>query len=132
MHRDGAARRGKIFLPHGEIDTPQFMPVGTAASVKAIAPDDLYKMDAQVVLGNTYHLLLRPGPEVIAQMGGLAERHSRWDPGGEQEDVLGSDHVLHPDERRRRLRAVLGAQRHHLRHGERDSGNHRGRKCRLQ
>jgi len=77
-HRDGAARRGKIFLPHGEIDTPQFMPVGTAASVKAIAPDDLYKMDAQVVLGNTYHLLLRPGPEVIAQMGGL-HRFMSWD-----------------------------------------------------
>ena len=62
-HTDGAARRGKLVLPHGEVDTPQFMPVGTVASVKAIAPDDLYKMGAQIILGNTYHLLLRPGPE---------------------------------------------------------------------
>jgi queuine tRNA-ribosyltransferase len=70
-HRDGAARRGKLVLPHGEVDTPQFMPVGTVASVKAIAPDDLNAMGAQIILGNTYHLLLRPGPELVAEMGGL-------------------------------------------------------------
>src|SRR5205085_10014694 len=63
--------RGKLVLPHGEVDTPQFMPVGTVASVKAIAPDDLYKMGAQIILGNTYHLLLRPGPALIAELGGL-------------------------------------------------------------
>jgi len=70
-HRDGAARRGKLHLPHGTIDTPQFMPVGTVASVKAIAPDDLQRIGAQIILGNTYHLLLRPGPDLIAEMGGL-------------------------------------------------------------
>jgi queuine tRNA-ribosyltransferase len=77
-HRDGAARRGKLVLPHGEVDTPQFMPVGTAGSVKAIAPDDLRKMGAQIVLANTYHLLLRPGPELVAEMGGL-HRFMSWD-----------------------------------------------------
>jgi queuine tRNA-ribosyltransferase len=76
-HSDGAARRGKLLLPHGEVDTPQFMPVGTVASVKAIAPDDLSRMGAQIVLGNTYHLLLRPGPEVVATMGGL-HRFMSW------------------------------------------------------
>jgi queuine tRNA-ribosyltransferase len=77
-HTDGAARRGKLVLPHGEVDTPQFMPVGTVASVKAIAPDDLQRMGAQIVLGNTYHLLLRPGPELVAEMGGL-HRFMSWD-----------------------------------------------------
>jgi queuine tRNA-ribosyltransferase len=77
-HTDGAARRGKLVLPHGEVDTPQFMPVGTVASVKAIAPDDLHAMGAQIILGNTYHLLLRPGPELIAELGGL-HRFMSWD-----------------------------------------------------
>ena len=76
-HQDGAARRGKLALPHGEIDTPQFMPVGTVASVKAIAPDDLDAMGAQIILGNTYHLLLRPGPALIAELGGL-HRFMSW------------------------------------------------------
>src|SRR5437764_1736523 len=76
-HRDGAARRGVLTLPHGRVDTPQFMPVGTVGSVRAIAPDDLLRIDAQFVLGNTYHLLLRPGPELIAQMGGL-HRFMSW------------------------------------------------------
>ena len=77
-HRDGQARRGKLRLPHGEVDTPQFMPVGTVASVKAIAPDDLHAMGAQIILGNTYHLLLRPGPDLVAEMGGL-HRFMSWD-----------------------------------------------------
>jgi queuine tRNA-ribosyltransferase len=76
-HTDGAARRGKLSLPHGEVDTPQFMPVGTAGSVKAIAPDDLERMGAQILLGNTYHLMLRPGPELVAEMGGL-HRFMSW------------------------------------------------------
>jgi len=67
-HTDGTARRGKLLLPHGEVDTPQFMPVGTAASVKAIAPDDLHRIGAQIVLANTYHLLLRPGPALVAEI----------------------------------------------------------------
>jgi queuine tRNA-ribosyltransferase len=76
-HTDGAARRGKLALPHGEVDTPQFMPVGTAGSVKALAPDDLTRVGAQILLGNTYHLLLRPGPDVVAEMGGL-HRFMSW------------------------------------------------------
>ena len=77
-HTEGAARRGKLLLPPGEVDTPQFIPVGTVASVKAIAPDDLRRVGAQIILGNTYHLLLRPGPEVVAQMGGL-HRFMSWE-----------------------------------------------------
>jgi queuine tRNA-ribosyltransferase len=76
-HRDGQARRGKIQLGHGFIDTPQFMPVGTAASVKALAPDDLNAIGAQIILGNTYHLMLRPGPELIEGLGGL-HRFMSW------------------------------------------------------
>ena len=77
-HTDGAARRGRLELPHGVVDTPHFMPVGTVASVKGIAPDDLHAMGAQIILGNTYHLMLRPGPEVVAEMGGLGSFMS-WD-----------------------------------------------------
>src|SRR3982751_4061798 len=77
-HRDGEARRGKLVLAHGTVDTPQFMPVGTAGSVKAIAPDDLTRIGAQIVLANTYHLLLRPGPELVAELGGL-HRFMSWD-----------------------------------------------------
>jgi len=75
--RDGAARRGRLTLAHGTVDTPQFMPVGTTASVKAIAPDDLAAIGAQIILGNTYHLLLRPGPDLVAEMGGL-HRFMSW------------------------------------------------------
>ncbi|HZR10396.1 MAG TPA: tRNA guanosine(34) transglycosylase Tgt [Myxococcales bacterium] len=77
-HTDGAARRGKLTLPHGDVETPQFMPVGTVASVKAIAPDDLRAAGTQIVLANTYHLLLRPGPALVAEMGGL-HRFMSWD-----------------------------------------------------
>ncbi len=66
-----AARAGTLTTPHGVIQTPMFMPVGTQASVKALAPDDLTALGAQIILGNTYHLLLRPGPELIADFGGL-------------------------------------------------------------
>ncbi len=75
---DGAARRGKLTLAHGAIDTPAFMPVGTYGSVKAMAPDELKALGAQVVLGNTFHLWLRPGLEVIAAHGGL-HRFMGWD-----------------------------------------------------
>jgi queuine tRNA-ribosyltransferase len=77
-HRDGAARRGRLTLAHGVVDTPQFMPVGTVASVKAIAPDDLREVGAQIILGNTYHLLLRPGPDLVREMGGL-HKFMSWD-----------------------------------------------------
>ena len=68
---DGAARRGRIMLSRGAIDTPAFMPVGTYGSVKAMTPRDLREVGAQVILGNTFHLWLRPGLDVIREFGGL-------------------------------------------------------------
>ena len=68
---DGAARRGEIVTPHGRIQTPAFMPVGTQATIKGLAPEDVRAAGAQIVLGNTYHLMLRPGAERIAALGGL-------------------------------------------------------------
>lgn len=72
LHReDGAARVGEITMPRGSIRTPAFMPVGTAATVKAMFPEDVRAAGADVVLGNTYHLMLRPGAEEVAALGGL-------------------------------------------------------------
>jgi queuine tRNA-ribosyltransferase len=68
---DGAARRGRIHLTHGVVETPAFMPVGTAATVKGLDPEELRAARTQIVLANTYHLWLRPGSEVIAEAGGL-------------------------------------------------------------
>lgn len=68
---DGAARRGLIETPRGEIHTPAFMPVGTAATVKAMYPEQVRETGADVLLGNTYHLMLRPGAELVAELGGL-------------------------------------------------------------
>jgi queuine tRNA-ribosyltransferase len=68
---DGAARRGEIVTPHGRVQTPAFMPVGTQATVKGLAPEDVAATGAEIVLGNTYHLMLRPGAERIAALGGL-------------------------------------------------------------
>ena len=68
---DGAARRGRVITAHGVIETPAFMPVGTAATVKAMFPETVAATGAQIVLGNTYHLMLRPGAERIAKLGGV-------------------------------------------------------------
>src|SRR5471032_163668 len=68
---DGAARRGEFVTPHGKVQTPAFMPVGTQATVKGLAPEDVRATGAEIVLGNTYHLMLRPGAERIAALGGL-------------------------------------------------------------
>jgi queuine tRNA-ribosyltransferase len=68
---DGAARRARLTLAHGVVETPVFMPVGTYGTVKAMAPDELEGLGASIVLGNTFHLWLRPGPEVIAAHAGL-------------------------------------------------------------
>jgi len=76
--RDGQARRGVLELAHGRVDTPAFMPVGTYGSVKAVSPEELAALGAQIVLGNTFHLWLRPGLEVIAKHGGL-HRFMAWD-----------------------------------------------------
>jgi len=68
---DGAARRGEVVTPHGCVQTPAFMPVGTQATVKGLAPEAVAATGAEIVLGNTYHLMLRPGAERIAALGGL-------------------------------------------------------------
>ncbi|MDF2765828.1 MAG: tgt, partial [Rhodospirillales bacterium] len=67
----GAARRGRISTAHGTIETPAFMPVGTAATVKAMTPEAVAETGAEIVLANTYHLMLRPGAERVARLGGL-------------------------------------------------------------
>jgi queuine tRNA-ribosyltransferase len=75
---DGAARAGRLTTGHGAVETPVFMPVGTRGTVKGLAPDDLRAAGAQIVLGNTFHLLLRPGHELIRELGGL-HRFMAWD-----------------------------------------------------
>ena len=70
-HTDGAARRGTLHTAHGAVDTPVFMPVGTQGAVKALTPQHLDEIGASIILGNTYHLMLRPGDELIARRGGL-------------------------------------------------------------
>ncbi len=77
-HRDGLARRGVLDTPHGPVETPVFMPVGTRATVKGVLPRDLAEMGARIVLGNTYHLYLRPGDALVARHGGL-HRFMGWD-----------------------------------------------------
>ncbi|MBP0573643.1 tRNA-guanine transglycosylase, partial [Mycobacterium tuberculosis] len=74
---DGAARRGTVTTAHGAIRTPVFMPVGTQATVKAMYPDQVRALGADIVLGNTYHLMLRPGAERVAELGGL-HRFMNW------------------------------------------------------
>src|SRR5919107_4104333 len=69
--RDGKARTGRIAMRRGEIRTPAFMPVGTAATVKAMKPEAVRATGADILLGNTYHLMLRPGAERVARLGGL-------------------------------------------------------------
>ena len=75
--RDGAARVGRLLTAHGAIETPAFMPVGTYGTVKAMTPEELQELGTQIILGNTFHLLLRPGPKVIAAHGGL-HRFMHW------------------------------------------------------
>ncbi|MCA0401047.1 MAG: tRNA guanosine(34) transglycosylase Tgt [Proteobacteria bacterium] len=75
--RDGKARQGTITMPRGEIRTPAFMPVGTAGTVKGLYMDQVRQTGADIILGNTYHLMLRPGAERVARLGGLHEM-ARW------------------------------------------------------
>jgi len=128
---DGAARRGEITTPHGQVRTPAFMPVGTQATVKAMYPGQVRDLGADVVLGNTYHLMLRPGAERVAALGGLHD-FMNWphtiltDSGGFQvmslaklrkltEDgvtfkshVDGSEHAMSP-ERSVEIQGLLGS-----------------------
>src|SRR5499427_2014466 len=71
LSRDGAARRGRVTFARGTVETPAFMPVGTYGSVKAMTPRDLEAVGAEIILGNTFHLFLRPGLDVIGEFGGL-------------------------------------------------------------
>lgn len=76
--RSGKSRLGRITTRRGTINTPAFMPVGTNATVKAMSPDELRDMGAEVILANTYHLYLRPGHETIERLGGI-HRFMHWD-----------------------------------------------------
>ncbi|MEO5340197.1 MAG: tRNA guanosine(34) transglycosylase Tgt [Magnetococcus sp. MYC-9] len=96
LHTDpSGARRGRLHTPHGVVETPIFMPVGTQATVKTLSAADLHAIGAQIILGNTYHLFLRPGHAVIARLGGL-HRFMNWqgpiltDSGGYQVFSLGA------------------------------------------
>ena len=131
LARDGSARRGEIATPHGTIRTPAFMPVGTQATVKAMYPEQVHELGADIVLGNTYHLMLRPGAERVAALGGL-QQFMNWpypiltDSGGFQvmslaklrkldkdgvtfrSHIDGSEHRLTP-ERSVEIQTLLGA-----------------------
>ena len=78
LKTDGKARRGRLTLNHGVVETPIFMPVGTYGSVKAMSPLELNDIDAQIILGNTFHLWLRPGTDILDKFGGL-HRFMGWD-----------------------------------------------------
>jgi queuine tRNA-ribosyltransferase len=114
---DGPARTGAITMPRGVIRTPAFMPVGTAATVKAMYPDQVRALGADVVLGNTYHLMLRPGPERMARLGGL-HRFMGWegpiltDSGGFQVMSLASLRKL--DEQGVTFRSHVDGSAHHM------------------
>ena len=92
--KESMARLGRLHTPHGVIETPVFMPVGTQATVKAMLPQELKELGAQIILSNTYHLYLRPGHELVKQAGGL-HRFMNWpgailtDSGGFQVFSLG-------------------------------------------
>jgi queuine tRNA-ribosyltransferase len=130
-HTDGATRRGVLRTAHGDIETPAFMPVGTQGAVKALTAQQVEEIGAQIILGNTYHLMLRPGDELIARRGGLhkfigwnkpiltdsggyqvfslAERRKVEESGVEFRSHLdGSSHVLTP-ERSVEIQANLGS-----------------------
>ncbi|MGI8829549.1 MAG: tRNA-guanine transglycosylase, partial [Candidatus Limnocylindria bacterium] len=113
----GRARLGRILTPHGAIDTPQFMPVGTQATVKALTPGDLRSAGAQMILGNTYHLNLRPNAERIDRLGGL-HRFMSWDgpiltdSGGFQ--VFSLAHLRRVDDDGATFTSHLDGSTHHL------------------
>jgi len=117
LAQSGNARRSILTTPHGDVDCPTFMPVGTQGSVKTLSPDEVASTGAQVVLGNTYHLWLRPGADLIAKFGGLHE-FSRWpramltDSGGFQAFSLSKLTKL--DENGFVFHSHLDGSKHHL------------------
>jgi len=114
---DGAARLGRLETAHGGIDTPAFMPVGTAGTVKAMMPQSVAETGAQIVLGNTYHLMLRPGAERVERLGGL-HRFMNWpgpiltDSGGFQVMSLAKLRTI--DESGVTFQSHLDGSKHHL------------------
>lgn len=78
LEKNNKARRGRLHTPHGVVDTPNFVPVGTQATVKSLTPNDLKEIGVQMILANTYHLHLRPGEDVVEKLGGL-HKFSSWD-----------------------------------------------------
>src|SRR5271163_2341132 len=114
---DGAARTGAISTPRGTIRTPAFMPVGTAATVKAMYPDEVRALGADILLGNTYHLMLRPGAERVAALGGL-HKFMNWphpiltDSGGFQ--VMSLAKLRKLDERGVVFQSHIDGSRHEL------------------
>jgi len=117
LHTDGAARRGEMTTAHGVVQTPAFMPVGTRGAVKGVTPRDLREAGAEIILGNTYHLWLRPGDALIARLGGL-HRFTGWDgpmltdSGGFQAFSLGEQRVI--SEEGIRFRSHLDGSEHLL------------------
>lgn len=114
---DGQARAGTIQTPHGDVPTPVFVPVATQGSVKAVSPDELQELGAGIVLGNTYHLYLRPGVELIREMGGLAafmgwDGPTLTDSGGFQAYSLGSR--VRVDDDGLMFRSVIDGGRHYF------------------
>ena len=126
---DGAARRGEIATPHGVVATPAFMPVGTQATVKGLLPEAVRASGADILLGNTYHLMLRPGAERVAALGGL-HRFMNWphailtDSGGFQ--VMSLSQLRKLDER---VRDLPLPSRWHARSSCHRSGRSRSRIC---
>jgi queuine tRNA-ribosyltransferase len=121
---DGGARAGTLTTAHGEVETPTFMPVGTQGSVKTLSPEEVAATGARIVLGNTYHLWLRPGEGVIGKLGGL-HGFTRWphtmltDSGGFQAFSLGqarakSGSLVAPSEDGFTFRSHLDGSKHHL------------------
>jgi len=117
LARDGAARAGRLHLPHGVVDTPVFMPVGTYGTVKAMTPEELEGLGAQIVLGNTFHLMLRPGAEIVGLHRDALHGFMGWqrpiltDSGGFQ--VFSLAKLRHIDEQGVRFRSpVDGAEVH--------------------
>jgi queuine tRNA-ribosyltransferase len=117
LAQDGTARRGRLHTAHGTVETPAFTPVGTAATVKAMTPEMLRRAGAEIVLANTYHLMLRPGAERIARLGGL-HRFMAWpgpiltDSGGFQVMSLAERRTI--DERGVTFASHLDGSRHEL------------------
>ncbi len=114
-HRDGGARAGRFYTTHGSVDTPVFMPVATQATIKTLTPDEVVDLGAQIVLGNAYHLYLRPGVEAVNRFGGL-HRFMGWprpiltDSGGFQAFSMGAFRKV--DEDHIRFRSHIDGSEH--------------------